>query len=692
MEQGFDIVKLIKNNPVKNFNKEYENKFIQKIKDNFNNDEQNIFLASFYSYLNYDQENEYIIDLTDIWKWLGFSRKDPCKVVLEKHFEKDKDYIIKIDKKAAPAGSGAGGAGLNKETILMNIKTFKKLCLKSCTKKADEIHDYFIKLEKLFHEIINEESNELKEQLKLKDKVLEDKENEIILKTQKILLQSYHLKNIVYLIQIEENIYKFGLTDNIEERFSKHKSNFNNNIKLIFCIESIDNKFLESNLKKYLSTTNYGIELYYKQKKHIELIKITDDDIAISNKTNKEIRGIEIIKDKITEINSDLKESKILINELQKKLKEKEELLEMYQSSDKSINNNNEYKNKLIKKTEEYNYKENKYLETIKSLDNEMVRLNNDNTNLKNNIIKLETQNKYIYERYSDYDNIKEEIKKQKQIINDYEKRYNTISTHITTIDKGKEILDNVNKIFIKKEQISNNNQTTNNIDTKKAYIRKPFVLPNIDFDDSLFISSINENEKKEFKEEYLLEFLIPNPKNKVLLNDLIKYLEVRYKYIYNTREFKLKLITYIKNNFEDIKTPECHISSEDKRLRFKHDFYFENISFNYYSSLFHKTVYENFVNEYLEIKTDEKIKIRGGNYTYKYFIYADDLYNKFNEYLEKNNIKYSFYNKDVRIIDIFKDDLQQYICKLTSSSKNSNTRDKREFVIFVGIIFKDIN
>ena len=79
MEQGFDIVKLIKNNPVKNFNKEYENKFIQKIKDNFNNDEQNIFLASFYSYLNYDQENDYIIELDDIWKWLGFSRKDPAK-------------------------------------------------------------------------------------------------------------------------------------------------------------------------------------------------------------------------------------------------------------------------------------------------------------------------------------------------------------------------------------------------------------------------------------------------------------------------------------------------------------------------------------------------------------------------------------------------------------------------------------
>ena len=35
--------------------------------------------------------------------------------------------------------------GQNKEQILMNINTFKKLCLKAGTKKADEIHDYYIK-------------------------------------------------------------------------------------------------------------------------------------------------------------------------------------------------------------------------------------------------------------------------------------------------------------------------------------------------------------------------------------------------------------------------------------------------------------------------------------------------------------------------------------------------------------------
>jgi hypothetical protein len=57
----------------------------------------------------------------------------------------------------------------------MNIYTFKRLCLKSDTKKADEIHDYYIKLEEILQKIINEETNELKDQLEEKNLLLEKK-------------------------------------------------------------------------------------------------------------------------------------------------------------------------------------------------------------------------------------------------------------------------------------------------------------------------------------------------------------------------------------------------------------------------------------------------------------------------------------------------------------------------------------
>jgi len=49
---------------------------------------------------------------------------------------------------------------------MLTVSTFKKFCLKAGTKKADEIHDYYIKLEETFQQLLQEESDELKVQLK----------------------------------------------------------------------------------------------------------------------------------------------------------------------------------------------------------------------------------------------------------------------------------------------------------------------------------------------------------------------------------------------------------------------------------------------------------------------------------------------------------------------------------------------
>lgn len=62
--------------------------------------------------------------------------------------------------------------GHNKQTIHLNLKCFKKIYLKARTSKANQIHDYFIKLKELLHEVLEEESNELRKQLENKDKIL----------------------------------------------------------------------------------------------------------------------------------------------------------------------------------------------------------------------------------------------------------------------------------------------------------------------------------------------------------------------------------------------------------------------------------------------------------------------------------------------------------------------------------------
>jgi len=160
---NFDIVSLIEQNPITKLSGDYHNKLITKIKETFNDSQQQMFVASFYCYLNCDKKNDFIIDLDNVWKWLGFSSKYNAKRFLEQQFILNKDYKLLLLPTEEQTVHIKGGH--NKQTILLTIDTFKKFCLKAGTKKADEVHEYYIQLEEALHEIIQEESNELKLQL-----------------------------------------------------------------------------------------------------------------------------------------------------------------------------------------------------------------------------------------------------------------------------------------------------------------------------------------------------------------------------------------------------------------------------------------------------------------------------------------------------------------------------------------------
>ena len=239
--QTINIVNLIEKNSITRLSKDYENRLINKIKLNFTENQQQIFVASFYTFLNYDSKKDFVIDFDSVWKWLGFTRKDNAKRLLEKYLIIDIDYKI---EELAPPNGGASFApthgGYNKETILLTVNTFKKLCLKAGTKKADEIHDYYIKLEELLHETINEETDELRTQLvKTKDRFEKDLEfKEFILdkiKKENKQLQSkleirerakYQHTNSVYIISnpLIKNYFKLGKSSNLNSRVSNYQA------------------------------------------------------------------------------------------------------------------------------------------------------------------------------------------------------------------------------------------------------------------------------------------------------------------------------------------------------------------------------------------------------------------------------------------------------------------------------------
>ena len=157
----FNIVEFIEQNPLSRLNTSYQNALINKIKSEFNDEEQKLFVTSFYCYLNYNPLTDFVIDFEDVWKWCGFSRKNSAKRILDKHFITDVDYKVALHTLVERKNEG----GFNKEKITLNIKTFKKFCLKSNTEKADEIHNYYIKLEEILQETLLEQTDELQMQL-----------------------------------------------------------------------------------------------------------------------------------------------------------------------------------------------------------------------------------------------------------------------------------------------------------------------------------------------------------------------------------------------------------------------------------------------------------------------------------------------------------------------------------------------
>ena len=230
-----DIVNLIESNPITKFTGNYQSKLIEKVKNSFTAYEQQIFLASFYCYLKYDNRKDFVIDLDNVWQWLGFNSKFNSKRLLESCFKINLDYkksLLQTEKQTNIKG------GHNKEIFMLNVKTFKLFCIKAGTKKADEIHEYFIKLEEILQEVLLEESSELKLQLEQletnKNKELEEKlVKQKIIEREKILLKEYAQSGpIVYIIKVKsyENgqyIVKIGHSSKgVQNRYTEHKSKY----------------------------------------------------------------------------------------------------------------------------------------------------------------------------------------------------------------------------------------------------------------------------------------------------------------------------------------------------------------------------------------------------------------------------------------------------------------------------------
>jgi len=163
-----------------------ETKMINVLNTEFTEEEQQWYIANLYIYMNYHPTNDYPINLEHVFKMIGFANKENAKRTLKNNFTKDEDYktvLVRTDENL----NGKDLGGRPTEDVMLNVDTFKNLCMLAKTDKGKQIRKYYVKLENIYNQII-------KEEIESKDKLLEEKE-ELLLEKETQLQENAKLIN-----------------------------------------------------------------------------------------------------------------------------------------------------------------------------------------------------------------------------------------------------------------------------------------------------------------------------------------------------------------------------------------------------------------------------------------------------------------------------------------------------------------
>lgn len=464
---------LVKNSNTNILSPELKSVLVDKLKETFTNDEQQIYIANLYMYLTFDQTKDYPINLDNVWNFLGFANKGNAKRTLENNFILNDDYKITNDtiKSACASGEATSttikdNGGLNKETILLNIDTFKNLCMLVKTENGKKIRKYYTKLESIYNEIIKEElentnntyklqlenmNNEHKMQLFLTEKenqkILQEKDSQLLIKDSIIettldkikeekhngkvqrelaLVKANSKTNLVYLAETEieingvvEHFIKLGETTNIESRAPGLRTEYSKNTYIIEVYPTERSIEFEKRLFKHEDIKKHIHKLTLKNIEKKELIKLT------SKFTTGSLKNI-ITKtlDEITKENFKL----------------------LYQEN-ANLKSENE---KLI-------------------LENKLLKLTIENIELKSKL-KIQDQNEHIQENIQEIQQeniqeIQEEIQEEPQEEIQVKKKKTRISTNKENID-----IENFNTFLDNTVAYSASNCVLKNIDLVLLY------------------------------------------------------------------------------------------------------------------------------------------------------------------------------------------------------------------------------
>ena len=265
----------------------------------------------------FDSKELFPINIDMLIDMKVYDRKNNCKSKLTKNFILDTEFKVQkaapelsaaafyVQKAAAAESSAAafyvqkgtnvdkGGAGKNKENIMLTVDCFKSMCMLSNSEIGKQVKNYYLDLEKIFKQYIILEFQEKQlqlTQLEQKTEKLQSTVENVTSENLTLRKNFFHLGkvhdelrlkrnyhkfkrgNCVYIITDdwrEKNYMKIGFTDNINKRLETYRTSMPA-CKIYFLVYLTDNKLLEQCIK-----TKYAKELI--QKNHEYVLNITGD-------------------------------------------------------------------------------------------------------------------------------------------------------------------------------------------------------------------------------------------------------------------------------------------------------------------------------------------------------------------------------------------------------------------------------
>ena len=236
----------------------------------FNDDEQKLFIDNYMFCLKYDREKDFVIDLDDVYEYVGFSLKGNAKRLLEsyfienEHFSKD-SLVLPRDKQSESNKDNkkiSNRGGHNKIKYFMTPDTFRDFCLQAKTPQGQKVRKFYIKMVDVMNKYLQKKSEQkIFEQFSIEQQQYQQKliEAENKLQNKDFALQSaqddlarYKFRRVnkdepgqcVYIYRESEFKYKIGESSNISRRESDHRSSTSQSM-VVYTKRCCNSKLLE---------------------------------------------------------------------------------------------------------------------------------------------------------------------------------------------------------------------------------------------------------------------------------------------------------------------------------------------------------------------------------------------------------------------------------------------------------------